>query len=135
MRRRTISIVLVLVLAISAGTVIWEYESGQVNYSYSFRVAIGYLGQWSITYYGCHRVGATSNCNATDNYTGGIYTGTGNSARNITLSGPSNYGLALCVQAQKLDSSTSNLTISIDAESSSTSLPFGEASMCQGVVP
>jgi hypothetical protein len=102
------------------------------NYSYTFVVSINYTGPWKAMYWGYHSAGAYFG--QSGNYTGGIMTGTGDSSRSITLSGPNTNGLALCAQAQKLDGSNFTLILTITGHNE-TSLPYGSVSYCGGVVP
>jgi hypothetical protein len=102
------------------------------NYSYTFVISINYTGPWKATYYGYHSVGAYFG--QSGNYTGGALTGTGDSSRSITLTGPNTNGLALCARAQKLDASNSTLVLTITGHNE-TSLPYGSVSYCGGVVP
>jgi hypothetical protein len=149
--KKTAAIIVIIAVLIGAsGYTIWAYEYGQPpfcsgyppggdcpgNISYTFRILINYTGSWQATYYGYHSVGAPSNPYAgAGNYTGGSLGGTGSFEKNITLSGPNTDGLTICVQAGKLDSSDSLMTLSIDASSNDTSLPNGHATLCLSVVP
>lgn len=146
-RRKVVVLIVVVALAVSGGVVIWEYESGQGpscsgyppggncpgSYSYTFTVDVNYPGQWRVTWWGYHSVGA--DFGQVGNYTGGTFVGTGNSSKDAELSGPNNNGLALCARAQKLDSSTSTLTLNVLYRSNQTSLPLGYATLCGGVAP
>lgn len=103
------------------------------NYSYTFTLSINYTGPWRATYYGYREVGA-SGFTLNGSFIGKNFNGTGAYTTYITLSGPNNQGLELCVQAEKLDSSNKTLTIDI-GYTNSTSLPFGSTYICTGVVP
>ncbi len=147
MRRKFVVLVLVVSLAVSAGILAWEYENGQGpscsgyppggncpgQYEYSFGIVVSYSGQWKVTWYGYHSVGA--GFGQTGNYTGGVFGGVGNSSKDVTLSGPNTNGLAICVQAEKLDSSSSTLALSILNQTNETSSPFGVTALCGGVAP
>jgi len=151
--KKALALLIVSVVLIGSGAyVVWLHATGQPpfcsgyppggdcpgNYSYSFQVSIDYSGSWSAIYCGFHSVGAPQNsCVGIDNYTGGSFSGTGSSTRPITLSGPDTNGLAMCVQAEKLDTSNNTLTLSIGAstDNDNTSRPSGTATLCQGVVP
>jgi hypothetical protein len=145
-RKTTPIVVIAAVLVAAAGYVLWAYEDGQPpfcsgyppggncpgNYSYTFQISVNYRGPWQFTYYGYHTVGAPANpYSGVGNYTGGNFRGTGSVEENVTLSGPNTEGLTLCVQAQKLDSSNSPMTIG----SNSTSVPYGKAGWCSSVAP
>ena len=146
-RRKSFALVVAIVLAASGGILIWEYSSDQGpfcsgyppggncpgKYEYSFRIAVNYQGQWVVTWYGYH--GAGVDFGQTGNYTGGAFGGVGNASRDVALSGPNASGLALCVQAEKLDTSSSTLTLTLLNQTNETSLPHGGTTVCAGVVP
>ena len=71
--------------------------------------------------------------------TGGSYNGKGFDSRTVTLTAPVTYGLGICLQAQKLVQSPSNLTVSVQfgafVRSNSTSLPNGTTFICVGEYP
>jgi hypothetical protein len=149
---RLVSVVTVFVLAGTSVYVLWAYEYGQPpfcsgyppggncpgNISYTFRISVNYTGPWQATYYGYHVVWQPSKPYAgAEHYTKGDFVGTGFGGKNVTLSGPNTTGVTLCVQAQKLDSSSSVMTLSIEprVNSNSTSLPMGITNLCVSVVP
>ena len=150
---RTAAVVVPIVLVITGGIyAIWVYQTGQTscsgyppggncpgNFSYTFAISVNYTGPWRATYYGYHgyhSVGAPSGSfDGGGNYTGGVFAGTGSGTQQVVLSGPNTYGLTLCVQAQKLDSSNATISLGIEFRSSNTSIPFGRAQVCIGVVP
>jgi hypothetical protein len=150
MGRITTAVVVSIVVIITAGIyAIWAYQTGQAscsgyppggnclgNYSYTFAVSVNYAGSWRATYYGYHSTGAPSGSfDSGGNYTGGVFAGTGSGTQEITLSGPNTNGLTLCIQARKLDSSTATISLGIGSRSSNSSIPFGMAQVCLGVVP
>ena len=105
-------------------------------YSYTFAVSVNYTGDWRATYYGFHSVGAPpSPFSGRGNFTGGVFSGAGFATKTITLTGPNNEGLTICVQASKLDSSASAMVLQIGPRSNSTAAAFGTAQVCMGVVP
>src|SRR5882762_6072467 len=135
-----IAIFAVMVALIGAGSfLLWAYThpscSGYPpggncpgNISYTFRISVNYTGPWQATYYGYHVIWQPSKPYAgAEHYTKGDFVGTGFGGKNVTLSGPNTTGVTLCVQAQKLDSSSSVMTLSIEprVNSNSTSLPMG----------
>jgi len=144
-------IVAILVLVGASGYVLWAYDQGQPpfcsgyppggncpgNFTFTFRVAINYSGPWKAAYYGYHSVGAPPIPFAgSGNYTGGNFEGTGPGGKNITLSGPNTNGVTLCVQALKLDSSSSLMALGfVPLMSNTTSVPYGKASLCVSAVP
>lgn len=145
-QKTTAVVVTVVLVAVAAGYFLWAYENEQPpfcsgyppggncpgNYSNTFPISVNYAGPWQLTYYGYHSVGAPANpYSGVGNYTGGNFRGTGLFEKNVTLSGPNTEGLTLCVQAQKLDSSNSSMTIG----SNSTSVPYGKAGWCSSVAP
>ena len=150
MDRRTKALVAAIVIALGVGlAALLLYETGQPpfcagsppagdcpgSFSHTFQITVDYSGQWRVSYYGFHGVGAPPNAfDGADNYTGGSYGGTGAAQRGVTLSGPDTSGLTLCVQAEKLDASGSVLTLRVDSSTNSTALPSGGASVCIGVV-
>jgi hypothetical protein len=149
--RKIAAVLIIAVLVIGSGIyVAWLRETGQPpfchgyppggdcpgNYSYTFQVSFNYTGSWRASYYGFHSVGMPfSPLDWIGNYTGGSFSGNGNSVQPVTLSGPNTNGLTICVQAEKLDSSSSTLTMGIDSRTNSTSLPSGYVSLCSAVVP
>jgi hypothetical protein len=103
------------------------------TYSYTFRTSINYSGGWQEIDYMYHSVGKPPA--RTANYTGGSSLGAGPSTGTITLSAQGNQGLTLCIVVGKLDSSNATLVVGIDGMTNETSLPYGHASVCEGVVP
>lgn len=140
-------VILVVVIAVAGAVALgyFTYQSSQCSgyppggncpgtYSYTFKTSINYSGEWKQVEYGYHAVGTTSP--GPGNYTGGMVLGTGPSTGSIIMSGPNNSGLTLCVVAEKLDSSNATLVFGIDGRATnSTSVPFGRATVCVGVVP
>ncbi|MGD0396752.1 MAG: hypothetical protein ABSB26_07610 [Nitrososphaerales archaeon] len=103
-----------------------------VPYSYPFTLSVNYSGPWRLSYQGylsSFGPGKAIPTNVT-----GSYSGTGFYSKNITLSGPGNYGLELCASAQKLDGSGSSLILKITGRNE-TSLPYGSVTYCGGVAP
>jgi hypothetical protein len=103
------------------------------TYSYAFKTDINYSGGWKQIQYMYHSVGKPSA--GTANYTGGTVLGSGPSTGSLTLTGPNNQGLTLCIIAEKLDSSNATLVFSIDSMTNETSLPYGHTTVCEAVVP
>jgi len=145
---RSMALFAVMVAMVGIGSyLLWSYShppcSGYPpggncpgNYDYTFRISINYTGPWQMTYYGYHGVGALCDPRGvTVNYTGGSFQGTGSIEKRITLSGPNFTGLSLYANAQKLDSSSSLMVVSVESSSNETSLPYGQASLCLGVAP
>lgn len=132
---------------VGGGVTFWLYQTHQPpfcsgyppggdcpgNYSNTFLVSINYTGPWRASWFGYHSVGAT--IGQPGNYTGGTFSGNSPAQESITLSGPNTNGLAICVQAEKLDPSNSTLTVTFLASAGETSQPFGQAEACGGVVP
>jgi len=149
---RFASLMIVFVLTATSGYALWAYEYGQPpfcsgyvqggncvgNFSYTFRISVNFTGPWQAAYYGYHIVGEPpTHFAGAEPYTKGNFVGTGLGGKNVTLSGPNTTGVTLCVVAQKLDSSSSVLTLSVEprVDSNSTSLPDGQTSLCVPVVP
>lgn len=102
------------------------------DYSYPFTLSVNYSGPWRLSYQGylsSFGYGKAIPTNVT-----GSHSGTGFYSKNITLSGPGNYGLELCASAQKLDGSGSSLILKITGRNE-TSLPYGSVTYCGGVAP
>jgi len=148
--RRTAAVIVPAVVIVTAGVyAVWMYQIGQTscsgyppggncpgNYSYTFVVSVNYTGPWRATYYGYHSVGQPfGSFDGGGNYTGGVFAGTGSRTQQVSLSGPNTNALTLCAQAQKLDSSKATISLGIETRSSNTSIPFGTAKICLGVVP
>jgi hypothetical protein len=148
--RKSAAVLLIYVAALGSATfVLWSFENGQPpfctgyipvgncpgNYSNTFSILVKYAGSWKAVYYGYRSVGPPSSTYGVGNYTGGTLAGTGSESENVTLIGPQTSGLTLCVQAAKLDSSGSVLTLFLDSRNITTSGPYGTASLCAGVVP
>jgi hypothetical protein len=138
--------IIIAIIVIAAVSVLGylAYESSQCSgyppggncpgtYSHTFRTSINYSGAWRQIEYGYHSVGKPPQ--GLGNYTGGTVLGTGPSTGTITMSGPNNSGLTLCIVAEKLDSSNATLVFSIEGFTNKTSLPFGSTTVCAGVVP
>jgi hypothetical protein len=106
------------------------------NYSATLTIYISYSGSWQAQYYGYHGT-PYKIFSANGSFTGGNFSGVGTEAKSITLTGPDNEGLGMCVLAEKLDQSINNLTISIvnRSVSNSTDLPSGSTYICAGVYP
>ena len=131
-----LEVVIILALIVVAAIGIVGYYSpitNPPNYSYTFRTSINYSGGWKQIEYMYHSVGKPPSGIA--NYTGGTALGAGPSTGTITLTGPNNQGLTLCIVAEKLDSSNATLVFSIDSMTNETSLPGGHTTVCEGVVP
>jgi hypothetical protein len=134
-------IVVVLVAAVGYSIVAYAYSyppfcSGYPpggdcpgNYSSTFTISVNYTGPWRLTYQGYASGGESNPTNVKGNLTG-----TGPYSRPVTLSGPDNNGLTLCATAEKLDGSSSTLTLTVTG-SSETSVPYGSTSYCGGVYP
>lgn len=148
---KTIAVILVaaILLPVSVGSFLfWAYSTDHPpfcsgyppggncpgTYSYNFTITVNYTGPWSLEYYGYHTAGYVFQEGAPGNYLGGSRNGTGSASIGVTLSGPNNNGLTLCALATKLDSSNNTLTLAIIGQNS-TSLPYGSAYTCNGVVP
>jgi hypothetical protein len=116
----------------------YSYPPGgncHADYSYSFTVTVNYSGSWSLEYYGFHN-GEVQGPNSSSYYLSSTSNrGQGNYEKTVALSGDNFYFLWLCAKAQKLDSSNSTLTLTIDVWSNSTSLPYGSTYRCGGVAP
>ena len=91
----------------------------------NFTLSVNYTGHWELFYQGWNCLG--KDCGITT--TNGSYTGTGFSSGTITVQGAGN-GWTLCAQAEKLDSSTPAITLTIGGAVNSTTLALGSVSAC-----
>lgn len=146
MRKSTIVIIGILVLSGAYGS--WTYIRGNqplcspdggfypCSYSTTFTVYVSYPGPWQAQYYGYHGT-PYKVFSADGSFTGGNFSGAGTVIKSITLTGPDNEGLGICVLAEKLDQSLDNLTVTIGNHSvfNSTDLPSGSTYICSGVYP
>ena len=104
--------------------------------SYAFAVEVNYTGSWSMRYYGYSSIGNPNGqvFSAAGSFAGGNLTGEGPYNGSVTLKGPSNRGLTLCVSVDKLDTSNLSLTVTVENASDNTTLPNGSAWTCESVV-
>jgi hypothetical protein len=96
----------------------------------TFALSINCSGAWTVKYEGYNTI-YRSNYNNLTETSSGSYSGSGQYAQNITVSGPDN-GWSLCAQAQKGDASSSPLILRVSGQENETSLPFGATSVCSG---
>jgi len=108
-------------------------ENCQDTYSFPFTVSLNYSGSWQLSYYGYHN--GANYSSSSNSYTNGTFSGHGPTNESVTLSGRNNYGLTLCLLAQKMDSSNSTLSVIIDQFSNETSVPHGIVHLCVSGVP
>ena len=118
------TIVIVILLIAGVGYLLWSYvlpnsflcsSSGigliPCNYKASFILLVNYSGSWTALYYGYH--GNPEVFTSNGSITSGKFSGTGSENKSVTLTAPNTYGLGVCLRAQKLDTSASNLTVSV----------------------
>ena len=141
MRRKTISILLVFVLAVSASTVIWEYESGQMPSScteVTFNGSSPFcLGIWKMTFYAIVNYTGSWNVSYLVSNTGlknvsGAYGGTGYNYTTLSFEVYGTWIARACLTATKQDSSNRTLVFTLGASGKNTSMPFGSVSYCFG---
>ncbi len=116
MAKRAYSVVLgILAVAIVGGVVLLETNgyselTSLIPNSHTFTISVNYSGPWKLSYQGYTTYGLGG-----ANPTGANVTVTGSGAysKSITLSGPHNEGLALCADAEKLDSSNITLVLTV----------------------
>ena len=105
--------------------------------NWAFHVSVRYSGLWRISYYAYPSGRFTSSDIGTGSYAKGSYNGEGPNSRKVTLSAGNNENPIVCAIAQKLDSSNSNLTLTVDAlpyyGSNSTTLPDGSTYVCSQI--
>ncbi len=102
--------------------------------NWTFGVSLSYAGPWHVTYYAYPSGTFSGPDNGAGSYTKGSYGGSGPDSRTVTLSGGEHYAPIVCAVAQKLDSSSSNLTLTVNAPpyygSNTTALPDGSTYAC-----
>ena len=139
MRQRTISLVLVFVLAVSAGTVIWEYKSEQLTSScteVTFQRASPFcLGIWHMTFYAIVNYTGSWNVSYLVTNTGlrnvsGTYGGTGYNYTTLSFEVYGTWIARVCLTATKQDSSNRTLVFTMGSSNTNTSTPFGSVSYC-----
>lgn len=147
---KLLAILTVIILVVAGGYLFWTYvlpnsflcsSSGigsiPCNYDASFILSVNYNGSWTALYYGYH--GNPEVFTSNGSITSGKFSGTGSENKSVTLTAPNTYGLGVCLRAQKLDTSASNLTVSVQegafVRSNSTSVPLGTIYICVGVYP
>ncbi len=93
----------------------------------TWAVSVEYGGPWGATYQGWVGDQASGRLVASGEFYGNS---TGSEAVNV--SGTTEYGITFCVEAQKLDPSTSTLVVTIinGGSSNQTSLAYGTAKAC-----
>jgi len=121
----TTSTITVTSIAVSS-TICYNPLPGTEGYSCvageNFTISVAYSGPWVVEYQGYNSPGVSN-----DTTVLGSYQGDGNDSRIVTVPGLNQW--TLCAEAQKLDSSDGNLTLTV-GEKSSTSVPFGSVSSC-----
>ena len=129
--RLEVSIIIGVIAVASIGIV--GYYSPITNppaFSHTFRTSINYSGGWKEYYFSYNSLGKPPPGAADTN---GTSLGSGPSTGGtITASGPDT-GWTLCVIAEKLDPSNATLVVGIDGMTDETSLPYGHATVCEGV--
>ena len=91
----------------------------------TFVISINYTGPWGLSYQGY--LGSDMSLVESGNFFGH-----GLTSESITLSGTDTVGITACVEAQKLDASSSAIIVTLgsSADSNQTSLPYGTAKVC-----
>ena len=94
----------------------------------TFVITVDYGGPWGLSYQGYLGAGTTSGTPIES----GNFFGHGSANESITVSGTSASGITACVEAQKLDASTSLLVLKLQTSTNlnQTSLPYGTAKAC-----
>ena len=97
------------------------------NWTAFFSISLNYAGAWSTSY------NAT---NAGFGNLSGRYTGTGDNSTQIVVHAYGVTEITFCATAQKMDSSNSNLSLTVNFAGTgdpSTTLPFGSVQQCVSV--
>ncbi|MGH9919205.1 MAG: hypothetical protein ACRD6W_10125, partial [Nitrososphaerales archaeon] len=74
----------------------------------NWTISVGYTGPWGVTYHGWLGDQATGQLVAS-----GAFYGNSTGSKTINVSGTTSYGITVCAEAQKLDSSSATLTMTI----------------------
>jgi hypothetical protein len=93
----------------------------------SWTISVNYTGPWGATYQGWLGEQASGQLVAS-----GSFYGNTTGSKTINVSGTTDYGITVCVEAQKLDSSASTLAVSIlpPNVTNQTSSAYGTAKAC-----
>jgi len=96
------------------------------NFNMIFLISVDYLGPWGATYQGY--LGGRESGRLVES---GSFYGHSSTNESVTVRGTDSYGVTLCVEAQKLDASNSELALSVSGQvNNQTSLAFGTAKVC-----
>ncbi len=93
----------------------------------NWTISVSYTGPWGVTYQGW-----LGDQTSGQLVVSGSFYGNTTASKTINVSGTTDYGITVCAEAQKLDSSTSTLTVSIlpPNVSNETSAAYGTARTC-----
>jgi len=93
----------------------------------NWTISVNYAGPWGVTYQGW--LGDQTSGKLV---VSGSFYGNTTGSKTINVSGTTDYGITVCAVAQKLDSSTSTLTVSIlpPNVTNETSAAYGIARTC-----
>ena len=93
----------------------------------NWTISVSYTGPWGVTYQGW-----LGDQTSGQLVVSGSFYGNSTGSKTINVSGTTDYGITVCAEAQKLDSSTSNLTVSIlpPNVTNQTSAAYGTARTC-----
>ena len=93
----------------------------------NWTVSVSYTGPWGVTYQGW-----LGDQTSGQLVVSGSFYGNTTGSKTINVSGTTDYGITVCAEAQKLDSSTSTLTVSIlpPNVTNQTSAAYGTAETC-----
>lgn len=97
----------------------------------TFVVSVGYGGPWGLSYQGYLGVGFSSGSPVES----GNFYGQGSTNESISVSGTDTLGITACVEAHKLDASSSVLVLKLFPSNSmnQTALSYGTTKLCVSV--
>jgi len=98
---------------------------------FSYSVSVAYRGSWRVDYRGYQGTGGFEH--PTANSTWGTFSGRGPETKTVFIPGGSN-GVSICVSATKLDTLGSNLTLSLEGLTNTTSLTNIPVTLCASTI-
>lgn len=91
----------------------------------NFTISVTYTGPWGLTYQGY-----LGDSQSGQPVTSGNFYGHTSANETVAVAGVSTVGTTICAEAQKLDSSSSTLALSIASSSNQTSVAYGMTKVC-----